>query len=570
MAIKDKEKKEKTDIKLAQLLREQEEQRAKNLAAELGFPYFDLRIATIDDEALLISTEPESREAKAAIIQKKQNELFTVVIDPKLKQTTAFIKHFEGLGYKTNILIGSKSGLEKALAKYKTLKPKKTEISKEVEMNTEEFAAIQKEIKDIRDLKEKLAQPNLSTTQLLNIIMASALKLEASDIHFEAQGDQTTRLRFRLDGILQDAADILSSVYQLLLSRIKILSELKLNVHNVPQDGRFSFISAYGPGGGKQIENRVSIIPADYGENIVIRILDPKTINLNLNDLGIQDFDYKIIEKELQKPNGMILTTGPTGSGKTTLLYACLKKVNSPESKIITLENPIEYHLEGIEQTQVDSEEGYTFAAGLRSILRQDPDIILVGEVRDNETAETAINAALTGHLVFSTLHTNDAAGAIPRLVDMKVNPTLIPPALNLVIAQRLVRKVCSKCSKEIKPDKETMEKIKTGLESLPARGASELARVAGGPKLDNITIKQISKEGCAYCNFTGYKGRVGVFELFIIDDVMEKVILKTPSNVEIKESAIKAGMVLMRQDGLLKVLQKITTMDEVERILGV
>jgi type II secretory ATPase GspE/PulE/Tfp pilus assembly ATPase PilB-like protein len=257
----------------------------------------------------------------------------------------------------------------------------------------------------------------------------------------------------------------------------------------------------------------------------------------------------------------MIITTGPTGSGKTTLLYAFLKKVNDPGSKIITLEDPIEYHLEGIEQTQVEAEKGYTFAAGLRSVLRQDPDIILVGEIRDGETATTAINAALTGHLVFSTLHTNDAAGAIPRLVDMKINPNMIPPALNLVIAQRLVRKVCSRCSKDIKPDKETLEKIKTGLANLPKRVPK--------PKLESITIKQANPDGCAYCNFTGYKGRIGVFELFIIDDAMEKIIIKTPSIAEIHEAATKAGMVLMKQDGLLKVLQKITTMDEVERILG-
>jgi type II secretory ATPase GspE/PulE/Tfp pilus assembly ATPase PilB-like protein len=393
--------------------------------------------------------------------------------------------------------------------------------------------------------------------------MAAGLKLDASDVHFENEAGDTTRLRYRLDGILQDAADISSAAYQLLLSRIKMLSELKLNVHDMPQDGRFSFKSK-----DKEIEIRTSIIPADYGENIVLRILDPKTISLKLEDLGIQDYDFKIIQNELKKPNGMIITTGPTGSGKTTLLYAFLKSVNDPGSKIITLEDPIEYHLEGIEQTQVESEKGYTFASGLRSILRQDPDIILVGEIRDNETAATAINSALTGHLVFSTLHTNDAAGAIPRLVDMKVNPTMIPPALNLIIAQRLLRKVCPKCAKEIRPDKEILQKIKDGLQGLPAR-ASETVRLAGGPKLDNITTKEANPDGCPYCNFTGYKSRIGVFELFIIDESMEKVILKTPSIVEIKESAIKSGMVLMKQDGLLKVLQKITTMDEVERILG-
>jgi len=556
MTLKDKDQKQKTEIKLKQLRREEEEQRAKNLANKLDFPYFNLMISAIDDNVLILATEQESRTAQAAIVQKKQNELFVAVIDPRLKETDAFIKQLESKGYKVNILIASESGFEKIWKRYATFGAKKTEISKETIISAEDLETIQKEIKDIRDLKEKLTQSNLSITQLLNIVMAAGLKLEASDIHFETQGDQTTRLRFRLDGILQDAASILLSNYQLLLSRIKILSELKLNVHNMPQDGRFSFHSE-----GKEIEIRTSIIPADYGENIVLRILDPKTIGLGMEDLGIQDYDFKIIQSELKKPNGMLITTGPTGSGKTTLLYAFLKKVNDPGSKVITLENPIEYHLEGIEQTQVNADKGYTFAAGLRSILRQDPDIILVGEIRDNETAETAINAALTGHLVFSTLHTNDAAGAIPRLVDMKVNPTLIPPALNLVIAQRLIRKVCPKCAKEIKPDKETLEKIKNGLANLPNR--------AGKPKLDSITIKQASEKGCAYCNFTGYKGRIGVFELFIVDDAMEKTIIKTPSIAEIRETAIKAGMVTMKQDGLLKVLAGTTTIDETERVLG-
>lgn len=557
MTLKDKEKQKKADVKIQQLHREQEEQKAKNLAAELGFPYLNLKIATIDDAALAIVNEKDSRKAQAAIIQKTPKELYVAILDPRTKEAKFFIKNLESQNYQVKINVVSKGSLEKAWERFAYVKPEKTEITEKVEISSEELKQIQGSIGTIADLKQKLEQPNTQTTQLLNIVMAAGLKLEASDIHFETEAKDVTRLRFRLDGILQDAADIPTSAYQLLLSRIKILSELKLNIHDKPQDGRFSFNSE-----GTKIEIRTSIIPADNGENIVLRILDPKTIGLKLENLGIQDYDYKIIESELKKPNGMIITTGPTGSGKTTLLYAFLKAVNDPGSKIITLEDPIEYHLEGIEQTQVETEKGYTFAAGLRSILRQDPDIILVGEIRDAETATTAINAALTGHLVFSTLHTNDAAGAIPRLVDMKVNPTMIPPALNLVIAQRLLRKVCPKCSQDIKPNKETMEKIKNGLADLPSRVKK--------PKLDDIKIKQANPKGCPYCNFIGYKGRIGVFELFIIDDAMEKVILKTPSNVEIKESAIKAGMVTMLQDGLLKVLRKTTTIDEVERILGV
>ncbi|MFZ5559330.1 MAG: GspE/PulE family protein [Patescibacteria group bacterium] len=571
MAKKDEEKQKKTQVKIQQLKREAEENRAKNLAIELGFPYLDLRITPIDDDALALITKEESQKTQAAVIQKKQMTIFLAVRDPQSKETKSLIKKLEERGFKPRIFITSESNLEKAWQRYEFVKEKK-EITKTTEIETGELVQIQKEIATIKDLEQKITEPNLTTTQLLNIIMGSALKLEASDVHTENEPEEKVRLRFRIDGILQDVGYVPFNTYQLFLSRIKILSGLKINIHNLPQDGRFSIELE-----GADIEIRTSIIPAEYGENIVLRILDPKTIGFKLEDLGIQDYDFKTIENELKKPNGMIVTTGPTGSGKTTLLYAFLKKVNTPELKIITLEDPIEYHLEGIEQTQVAADKGYTFANGLRSILRQDPDMILVGEIRDNETAETAIHAALTGHLVFSTIHTNDAAGAIPRLVDMKVNPNLIPPALNLVIAQRLVRRVCPKCSKEIKPNKETLDKIKNGLKNLPARlREPSLRGVAGGPSallknLDSgkITIKQASKDGCPYCNYTGYKGRIGVFELFIIDDPMEKTILKTPSIVEIKETAIKAGMVSMKQDGLMKVLSKITTMEEVERVLG-
>jgi len=556
MTLKNGEKQKKAQTKIAQLHREEEEKRAKDLATELGFSYIDLRTSPINDDALALLTQEESQKAQAAIVQKRQNEIYLAAKNPESEEVKELIKKLEGRGMKIKIFITSHSNLEKAWQRYEFVR-EKTEITKTTEIDVKELAQIQKEISAIKDLKEKVGDPTLNTTQLLNLTMASALKLEASDVHTENEAEQQVRLRFRIDGVLQDIGYIPFKSYQLFLSRIKLLSGLKINIRDEAQDGRFSLELE-----GGEVEVRASIIPADYGENIVLRILDPKTVGLKLEDLGIQDYDLKTIEQQLKKPNGMIVTTGPTGSGKTTLLYAFLKKVNTPELKIITLEDPIEYHLPGVEQTQVATGGEYTFAGGLRSILRQDPDMILVGEIRDNETAETAIHAALTGHLVFTTLHTNDAAGAIPRLVDMKVNPTLIPPALNLVIAQRLVRRVCPKCSKEIKPDKKTLDKIKIGLKDLPKRVKM--------PKLDNIKIKQASKEGCPYCNFTGYKGRIGVFELFIVDDAMEKTILKTPSFVEIKETAIKAGMVGMKQDGLLKVLDGITTIEEVERVLGV
>jgi len=388
--------------------------------------------------------------------------------------------------------------------------------------------------------------------------LAGALRIEASDIHFEAEEEQI-RLRFRVDGILQDVTDLPIGLYRSILSRIKILSELKINIHNVPQDGRFSIIIDK-----EEIEVRTSIIPGPYGENIVLRVLNPKTIGLELEDLGLEKYALETIQKELKRPNGMIVNTGPTGSGKTTTLYAFIKKINKPEIKIITLENPIEYHLKGIEQTQIKPDKGYTFASGLRAILRQDPDVILLGEIRDNETAETAIHAALTGHLVFTTLHTNDAAGAIPRLVDMKVNPKLIPPALNLVIAQRLVRRVCKNCAKKYKPDQKIKKQLKEILNTVPTNIKSEY------PKINENLIILKPGQGCNKCNGTGYKGRIAVMELFVIDKEMEKLIIKSPSIVEIQETAVKKGMVTMKQNAILKLLNKITTLEEIERVLGI
>ena len=301
-------------------------------------------------------------------------------------------------------------------------------------------------------------------------------------------------------------------------------------------------------------------MPAEYGESIVLRLLNPKSL-IEIEALGLRKDLIEIFKQEIKRPNGMIIVTGPTGSGKTTSLYAVLKRINKPEIKIITIEDPVEYHLGGLSQTQVDPSKGYTFASGLRSIMRQDPDVILVGEIRDLETAEIACQAALTGHLVFSTLHTNDAAGAIARLVDLGVKPISIAPALNMVVAQRLPRKVCKKCAKSVPASPADLKKIKKGLagvkkEILPP------SFFQARPKIPQV-------KGCEFCNFTGYKGRIGIFETFLVDDQMEKFILTLPSIVAMKESAIKKGMVLMNQDGLIKVLEGTTTLEEIERVAG-
>jgi type II secretory ATPase GspE/PulE/Tfp pilus assembly ATPase PilB-like protein len=424
-------------------------------------------------------------------------------------------------------------------------------ITGEVEISE----AVLKEVQNILQFKKKVEGfLTAKATELLEIILGGAIALDASDIHIEPE-EKEIKLRVRLDGILHDVLNFDLKIYQTLLSRIKLLSGLKLNITDRPQDGRFTVLI-----GKTLIEVRASALPAEYGESIVLRLLSPKSL-IEIEQLGLRKDLTEIFEKEIKKPNGMIIVTGPTGSGKTTTLCAILRKINTPEIKIITIEDPIEYRLKGISQTQVDPAKGYTFANGLRAIMRQDPDVILVGEIRDLETSEIAIQSALTGHLVFSTLHTNDAAGAIARLVDLGVRPVSIAPAINMVVAQRLPRKVCKKCVKFVSPSKIELEKIKKGL--------GKVKKEILPRSFFDSNLKIPRAVGCENCNLTGYKGRVGIFETFLVDDEMEKFILANPSIVAMRELAIKKGMVLMYQDGLIKVLEGITTVEEVERVAG-
>jgi len=425
-------------------------------------------------------------------------------------------------------------------------------ITGEVEIPQHIVKDIQEKVKNIPDFKKKIeASFKKTTTELLSVILAGAINLDASDIHIEPEEKQAKN-RIRADGILQDVLLFDLKIHKALVSRIKLLSKLKLNVTDRPQDGRFSILL-----GATPIEIRASSLPAEYGESIVLRILNPKNL-INVEALGLREDLSRIFNKEIKKPNGMILVTGPTGSGKTTTLYAILKKLNKPEVKIITIEDPIEYHLEGISQTQVDPKKGYDFAKGLRSIMRQDPDVVLVGEIRDFETAKIALQSALTGHLVLSTLHTNDAAGTIARLQALGEKPNNIAPAINIAIAQRLVRKVCKKCVEFKKASPEDLKKIKKAL-----KGLSKEIKI---PEL-TTSIKIPQAKGCKECNSFGYKGRIGIFEFFLNDTDMEKFILTSPSISSMRELAIKKGMVLMRQDGFIKVLEGTTTIEEIERV---
>lgn len=421
------------------------------------------------------------------------------------------------------------------------------EIVGQIIISNEENNFFRENITHLKGLRELfLENVNKDITYLIKILMMGTVLLKGSDIHTEPTQEKTV-IRARIDGMLTNIAEIENDKYKKILSRIKLLSRLKLNIEKKPQDGRFSIKFDE-----NEIEIRVSALPSEYGEAIVMRVLNPKNL-ISLEELGLRSDLEKLFNEEIEKPNGMIIVTGPTGSGKTTTLYAFLKKISKPENKVITIEDPIEYHLEGITQTQVDEKKGYSFASGLRSIVRQDPDTILVGEIRDEETAKIAIQASLTGHLVLSTLHTNDAIGSIARLQALGENITNITPAVNIIIAQRLIRKICKKCMKLKNATEDELNLIKKELPFLDIQDGIKLPKA----------------EGCDFCNNTGYKGRVGIFEALVLDHEIKNFILSSTSHVGLKEKAIEKGMTSIRQDGFIKVLKRETTLEEIKRVAG-
>lgn len=540
--------------KLELLRRKEEEESIKLLSTKYKLPYLDLTTLPMDLEALKLIPEEQARAAGLAAIRMVGKNLKIAIRNPEKEETKAILKKLEENNFNLELFFVSGHSMELALGYYQKI-PKEIISETGLSVREEKLEELSTQIKNTSDLKSMVEKTfGGRTTEVLEIIIAGALAIGASDVHVEPQ-ETESRLRYRLDGVLRDILNIPVKIYTHLLSRLKLLSELKLNVRDKPQDGRFTIKTR-----DAKIEVRTSTMPGPYGENVVMRILDPKALGVKFEDLGMQPEIIQLMERELKKPNGMILTTGPTGSGKTTTLYSFLKKIHTPEIKIITLEDPIEYHLTGVEQTQIDASRGYTFAAGLRAVLRQDPDVILVGEVRDKETAETALHAALTGHLVFSTLHTNNAAGTIPRLIDLEVKPSVIAPALNAVIAQRLVRKLCKKCGIKTELNQADLEKIEKELGDFPKSFKVPVAK--------SWTIFQSAKEGCDQC-VQGYKGRAGVYEIILIDDLMEKLILQQPSEFEIKKAALEQGQITMRQDGLLKILAGTTDFEELERVVG-
>jgi len=537
---------------------EGEKRDAMRRAEKERLPYFELK-APPNRSALNLIPEAVAKGAKVAAVDMAGKEIAVVVFSMEDKRTEEVLASLKEKDLTPKIYITTLSVLENLWAGYAgdTSKEKgRKEITSKVKLSKERLDEVRQGIKNINDVTvffDKISK-NVQTSDLLGYMLGAALAVKASDIHIEYTAKDKVLLRFRIDGSLRDITSLEEKPTRLLVNRVKLLAGLKLNITGTPQDGRFTIESPDG-----DMEIRCSMIPAEFGESLVMRVLDPSTIGLELSDLGLRKDDEEVINRELKRPNGMILVTGPTGSGKTTTLYAFLKRVTSPEIKIITIEDPIEYHLKGIQQTQTDEKKGYTFASGLRSILRQDPDVILIGEIRDSETASVSINAALTGHLVFSTLHTNNAAAATPRLVDLGIKQSTIGPAVALIIAQRLVRRLCKSCKKELDIDEDLKKKLEKMLESLPKKISH-----------DSMKIQLHEAVGCDECE-DGYSGRIAITELLEIGDKMDSLIRERATERDIREAAIKEqGMISMQKDGILKAVNGITTLEEVERATGV
>lgn len=501
------------DTTLQMMKRKEEEDEAKAVAKKYNLGYVSLVGYPILFDILTKISQEDSQKYSLVSYLKTEGKLKAATAHPEnseLKQFIENLKKSTKLGIE--LMVCSPSSLAYGQGLYTALK-KEIKTQERVEIKTSREKDFAKEIKNLADLKEKISQ--VPTTQLLEILFAGAVLAEASDIHLEPE-ENNLRLRYRIDGVLHDVIKLPKEAEHVLTSRIKYLAKLKLDVADQPQDGRFDVVAA-----GISIDIRTSVIPSAFGETIVLRLLPKDKKFLTLEKLGFREEYIKIIRQAAAKPNGIIFNTGPTGSGKTTTDYAILSELNKPGIKIITLEDPIEYKIEGIDQSQIEPERGYTFAAGLRSALRQDPDIIMVGEVRDGETATIATQSAMTGHLVLTTLHTNNAPGAIPRLLDMGVKPYLLAGTINLIIAQRLVRKIHQECK----------------------------------------------GRGCAICNNSGYKGRTTISELLVPNKRIEGLIERKASLAEFMDVAREIGMRTMREDGLEKVRQGITTKEEIDRV---
>ena len=535
------------------LNRQQEEQHAKDRAARLGIPYIDLAGYPLVKEVLDIIPVEKVVLFQVIPYLKIGDSVKIGVVDPQKPEVIAYLKELETSTKRTfTTTLISRSSLFYGASFYEkyrkqAIEAKEAAVPKDDESNL-----------NITDLKSAAeAARKVNTTKLLETILLGGIKLNSSDIHFEPSQDSFLT-RYRVDGVLQDVVSLPLPQYKQLVSRVKFLSKLRMDIVDKPQDGRFSF--SFSP--TVNIDLRVSIMPSSAGESIVLRLLGQEKEILQLDKLGFRSDAQTVIREAISKPHGMILTSGPTGAGKSSTLYALLMELKKPGVKIITLEDPVEYKIDGIEQSQVQPDKGYTFADGLRASLRQDPDILMVGEIRDLETAEIAVQAALTGHLLLSTIHANTAPAVYARLLEIGVKPFLLSGSINLIMAQRLVRKICPDCAQKYQPKPEIWQNVLTVLTPIKAQLSPEVVL-----KLDSPTPELVHGVGCGKCNQTGFIGRQVIVEILIPNDTVEALIAKSASISEFEKAAAAMGMVTMEQDGLAKALVGETTIDEVWRV---
>ena len=542
-----------SDDRVASLHAQEEERSIQATAPQLGFQYINLRGYSISPAALAVIPEDKAKAAKIVAFDLKRQTLSVAAKQPNDPKTQALLQELQAQRYIPEVYMCSGASLEHAWKRYADIASSTAEKKGVFEINTEDIDRLTAEINQKEDVLRILKSIRTANTsrrisETLELIFAGGLALRASDIHIEPE-ESGIRLRYRFDGVLQDITDLDRYIYERLMSRLKLLSGMVLNNKAEAQDGRFTFTT-----GEREIEIRSSVIPGAQGESIVMRLLDPTVASFTMEKIALNPHIAAAMTQQLKKPNGLIITTGPTGSGKTTALYAFLREVHTEGTKIITIENPVEYKLDGIVQTQTGDD--YTFASGLRAILRQDPDVIMVGEIRDREVAETAIHAAQTGHLVFTTLHTNSAVAGFVRLIDLGVDPRIMGTSINVMMGQRLVRRLCPDCKAAYEASPEETALITHVMERHPH------------PSPLNAPITLHRAVGCSACGGTGFRGRMGIFEAIIMDEAVEEVVLRDPREHVILDAAKPQGIPTMIEDGIEKVLAGITSLTELQRVI--
>jgi type IV pilus assembly protein PilB len=530
-------------------------------AVMMGIPYFKETQLIVPPELLKMVPESLARNYMLIPVEidKKSGSLKMVMARPSDLGTIDFFQR--RTGYRITAMMASEKNINNLIDKLylQSLTGEVSEVLSEEGSATEE-AGIKTITKE--SLSEIIKEPKI--VEIVKKILEHAIRLRASDVHIEPE-EEITRIRYRIDGILEEKLTLDKKYHASLASRIKILGGMKIDERRLPQDGRFNFESEDG-----EVDLRISSLPTVFGEKIVMRLLKKSGKIPTLPELGLRGRALKNLEQAVNIPHGIILITGPTGSGKTTTLYSMLTKINTPKVNVITLEDPVEYQMKGINQVQVNPDAGLTFASGLRSFLRQDPNIIMVGEIRDEETAALAVQASLTGHLVFSTIHTNSASGALPRLLDMKVEPFLLSSSMTAVVAQRVLRKICDECKMAYVPEKAVVEDMKVVLGGLYAGFLkSNVERTAEAQKNGQEVLLYKGK-GCTKCGNTGYHGRIGVFEVLVISEKVARLIMEQADASTVEKQAVAEGMITLKQDGYLKVLEGVTTIEEVVRVAQV